>query len=548
MSALLRPLAPFARGETYRALLFYIGGVVLGGVGLAVLIAGWCLTAVFCITPLVVPLLIGLRGAVGFLARAEAGLARLVGVRTNPPARATGIGFWSRGAAVLRDSAFWNQQAYIFISGPIALIQLCLLSWAIELIALPFYYGWLGSFDSLPVVFFQELFGVSDIDTLGEALLFVVPGIVLLLLAVHLMKPLTRLSRRLAARLLASRATPFVKSPAELRAARLRALRVLSATATSIALALIVIWALTTGGYFWPVWPLLSLGLAVGIPACAILVAEHPTPSRLAGGSMALAAQIGISVLLLLFLVGVWAASGGGYFWPAWPTIGLAVLAVVHVAVAYGRREHRIERLETSRAGAVDAQEAELRRIERDLHDGAQARLVALGMNLGMAEQKLETDPEAVRELLAEARRGAGEALEELRDLARGIHPPILTDRGLEAALAALTVRSPLPVSVSVDVPERLPAAVEKAAYFVVAEALANVSKHAEASRMQVQISSADGVLVAEVVDDGRGGADPSGNGLTGLRRRVEALDGSLRVTSPAGGPTIVRAELPCGS
>ena len=196
----------------------------------------------------------------------------------------------------------------------------------------------------------------------------------------------------------------------------------------------------------------------------------------------------------------------------------------------------------------MDAQEAELRRIERDLHDGAQARLVALGMNLGMAEQKLETDPEAVRELLAEARRGAGEALEELRDLARGIHPPILTDRGLEAALAALTVRSPLPVSVSVDVPERLPAAVEKAAYFVVAEALANVSKHAEASRMQVQISSADGVLVAEVVDDGRGGADPSGNGLTGLRRRVEALAGSLRVTSPAGGPTIVRAELPCGS
>jgi signal transduction histidine kinase len=204
--------------------------------------------------------------------------------------------------------------------------------------------------------------------------------------------------------------------------------------------------------------------------------------------------------------------------------------------------------LETSRAGAVDAQEAELRRIERDLHDGAQARLVALGMNLGMAEQKLETDPEAVRDLLAEARRGAGEALEELRDLARGIHPPILTDRGLEAALAALTVRSALPVTISVDVPERLPAPVETAAYFVVTESLANVSKHAEASRVVVQIKVDDGLLVVEVVDDGRGGADASGNGLTGLRQRVEVLDGALRVASPIGGPTTVRAELPCGS
>jgi signal transduction histidine kinase len=173
---------------------------------------------------------------------------------------------------------------------------------------------------------------------------------------------------------------------------------------------------------------------------------------------------------------------------------------------------------------------------------------VALGMSLGRAEQALQTDPDAVRELLAEARHGAGEALEELRDLARGIHPPILTDRGLEAAVAALAARSPVPVTLSVDVRERPAAAVETAAYFTVSEALANAIKHARAGRVDIRIQAANGVLVAEIVDDGGGGADPSGRGLTGLRQRAEALDGSLHVTSPDGGPTTVRAELPCES
>jgi signal transduction histidine kinase len=252
--------------------------------------------------------------------------------------------------------------------------------------------------------------------------------------------------------------------------------------------------------------------------------------------------------LLLAFLVGIWAAAGGGYFWPVWPALGLALLVVVHAAVVYAQREHRIERLEETRAGAVDVQEAELRRIERDLHDGAQARLVALGMNLGMAEQALQTDPAAAAELLTEARRGAGEALEELRVLARGIRPPILTDRGLEPAVAALTAHTPLRVEVSVDVPSRYPSAVETAAYFTVAEALANAIKHGNAVRVDIRIAAVDGRLVVEVVDDGDGGADPSGPGLTGLRQRAEALDGTLRVESPAGGPTTVSAELPCVS
>jgi len=207
----------------------------------------------------------------------------------------------------------------------------------------------------------------------------------------------------------------------------------------------------------------------------------------------------------------------------------------------------RIESLENTRAGAVDAQESELRRIERDLHDGAQARLVALGMSLGMAEHNLERDPERAGELLAEARVGAEQALRELRDLARGIHPPVLADRGLAAAVETLADSTPMRVSVSVDIGERPPSAVESAAYFVAAEALANAVKHARAEHVDIRVARVAGTLELDVTDDGVGGANPNGGGLSGLRRRVEALDGSLGVISPPGGPTTVHAELPCG-
>lgn len=208
----------------------------------------------------------------------------------------------------------------------------------------------------------------------------------------------------------------------------------------------------------------------------------------------------------------------------------------------------RVDVLTTTRAGAVDAQAAELQRIERDLHDGAQARLVALAMNLGMAEDKLDSDPEQARTLLAEARGEARTALTELRDLARGIHPPILSDRGLEAALGSIAARSPIEVAIEADLPRRPPAAVEAAAYFVVAEALANAAKHSGAQRVLVRLALRDELLVAEVADDGAGGANPNGSGLTGLRRRVEALDGTLSVVSPPGGGTTLHAEVPCGS
>jgi signal transduction histidine kinase len=206
----------------------------------------------------------------------------------------------------------------------------------------------------------------------------------------------------------------------------------------------------------------------------------------------------------------------------------------------------RVERLTETRAGAVDAAAAELQRIERDLHDGAQARLVALAMDLGMAEERFERDPESARELVGEAREEAKRALAELRDLARGIRPGMLAERGLDAAIHALAARSPVPAKATVDVPRRPPTNVESAAWFVVSEALANTAKHSQARRATVLVTLRNDHLHVEVVDDGRGGADPRGAGLRGLAQRVEALDGSLEVNSPPGGPTVVRAVLPC--
>jgi signal transduction histidine kinase len=207
----------------------------------------------------------------------------------------------------------------------------------------------------------------------------------------------------------------------------------------------------------------------------------------------------------------------------------------------------RVERLTETRAGAVDVAAAELRRIERDLHDGAQARLVALAMDLGMAEERFDRDPESARELVGEAREEAKRALAELRDLARGIRPSLLTERGLGPAIAALAARSPVPARSKVELGRRPPAQVETAAWFVVSEALANTAKHSGAERATVWLAQRGDELHVEVVDDGRGGADPDGTGLHGLAQRVAALDGRLEINSPPGGPTVVRAVLPCG-
>jgi signal transduction histidine kinase len=231
--------------------------------------------------------------------------------------------------------------------------------------------------------------------------------------------------------------------------------------------------------------------------------------------------------------------------------LGLADLAIARRLLGPDRLAARVGELERSRAAVVVSAEEERKRIERDLHDGAQQRLVALAMQLGRARSRFGTDPEGARALVDEAHTEAKLALAELRDLARGLHPAVLTDRGLDAALSGLAARAPFPVVVEVD-----PAAGEKAvpvvdaiAYFVVAEALTNVAKHARATRAAVVVRRIDGLLRVVVTDDGVGGADPAlGTGLRGLADRVSGVDGRLHVDSPAGGPTVLTVELPCAS
>jgi signal transduction histidine kinase len=215
------------------------------------------------------------------------------------------------------------------------------------------------------------------------------------------------------------------------------------------------------------------------------------------------------------------------------------------------RLSTRVDRLTAARAAAVDASAVELRRVERDLHDGAQVRLVAATMSLGMAEDAIDADPAGAKALMAEAKAGLGAALTELRDLVRGIHPPVLADRGLAGAVQALVlaVASGIPIELDLRLDRRLTAPVESAAYFVIAESLANAVRHSGARRIHVAVADADRALRIIVRDDGHGGADPShGTGLRGIQRRLSAFDGSLRIASPAGGPTVLDMELPCAS
>ncbi|WP_426571605.1 sensor histidine kinase [Aquihabitans sp. McL0605] len=253
-----------------------------------------------------------------------------------------------------------------------------------------------------------------------------------------------------------------------------------------------------------------------------------------------------------------WVASAVGLFGLAsvapWATLGAANLQSgisrrLLSRTSEAEMAELLRRAEGRRSAAVDSAETERRRIERDLHDGAQQRLVALAAGLGAAREKLDEDPEQAKALVADAHEEAKSALKEIRDLVRGIHPVILEDRGLDAALSAVVARSPVPVRLAVDVDPRPSPAVESAAYFIVNEALTNVARHAQATRADVAIARSGSRLVIEVRDDGVGGADASqGTGLQGLRERVDGLGGNLQVISPAGGPTTISVELPCAS
>ena len=258
---------------------------------------------------------------------------------------------------------------------------------------------------------------------------------------------------------------------------------------------------------------------------------------------------LGLVLSLLTFLLLVCVVTGA-LWWFGTEPIMRARARLDCLFLSYGRTErleHRVAVLTESRAELVDHSAAELRRLERDLHDGAQARLVALSMSLGMADEAFDADPDRARRLVNEARATSTAALGDLRDVVRGIHPPVLADRGLTGAVQALALDLPLPVEVEARLDGRPPAPVESALYFGIAECLANIGKHADAEHAWVRMRHRDGVLRAIVGDDGRGGAAPgTGTGMLGVMRRLAAFDGTMTVSSPVGGPTIVTLEVPC--
>lgn len=338
-----------------------------------------------------------------------------------------------------------------------------------------------------------------------------------------------------------------------LRDAHVGSLISLAALAALVAgLATTALWGLLgADAPYWPVW--VWLGAGAPVAAAAALRVSWRIP---AGPARWATAHAGVEAVAATLLAAIWLLTGGG-FWLAWVFFGMGLALTVHALLAFADRlpprprekvlSARVDQLVRTRRAALDDEASALARIERDLHDGAQARLVALSLALGRAEQRLGDDPEAA-ELVRSARLEASAAIAELRDLARGIAPPLLQERGLVAALEAFGNRSPLTVAVTGKLADRPPPATERAAYFVAAEALTNVAKHAPRARATVSVFASDGALWIDVTDDGPGGADADGSGLAGLRRRVEALDGRLTVTDLDPTGTRVRAELPCAS
>ena len=322
---------------------------------------------------------------------------------------------------------------------------------------------------------------------------------------------------------------------------------------------LVLIWSMSVDGYWYYTaspgtlysaeqLPVVTLRIVVVLLGLALVatVLTRRRPVRRFVVSLATTAAL---LVLLLTLV----APPAHGLSPVWPLCSAAAILGLGLGVdLLTSRPHakalaeRVDALSRTRSGALDVQASELRRIERDLHDGAQVRLVALSLKLGRAEDFYREDPRAAT-LLREAREDASAAIRELRELARGIAPPVLANRGLDAAVRSLAQRSGVEVRVSSKLGRRPPLAVERAAYFVVAESLANVAKHAPGAHVQISLDDHSRHLLVEVADSGPGGADPAAGGLTGLRQRVEALDGVLNVTSPPGVGTRVEAIIPCG-
>jgi signal transduction histidine kinase len=314
-------------------------------------------------------------------------------------------------------------------------------------------------------------------------------------------------------------------------------------------------WSSMSDPVTWREFAYLQLLLPLGIFTFSFALLAWSIPLSLLATPV-LMAQLGADLTAPGFLMLAIAAPLVGLAALAWLPWMIGALARLDIAVAHAmlgpterdRLGRRVTELASSRSRMVDATEQERRRIERDLHDGAGQQLVSLAMTLGMAKEKFAPDPEAARALVDEGHQDAKQALATLRNIVRGISPAILSDRGLGAALSAIAARSTVPVALEVNVPHRLHPGVEGIAYYLVCEALANVARHSGATGASVRTVVRGDVLEIEVSDDGRGGADAAlGTGLAGLADRVAAVDGRFQVMSPPGGPTVLRAEIPCG-
>jgi signal transduction histidine kinase len=538
------------------ALIYLLSGLVLGPAYFTVLVTGWSVSLTVMILA-ALPVLLAFSLLVRACAAFERVLAAgLLGAAVGPAWRPDyQRGVVARLKAWVTDWAAWREQAFLmarFVLGiALGTLAICAVGGALWLLAAPIVAPLIdGGYD----------LGFWHVTTLADGLALVPVGLVLAALSVPLIDGLGLGSRWLAEWLLAPRGGQTWAPPGatreEARRITLRraaegvhaALPLQAALSGILGGLMVALWVVTGHGYFWPAWVLLAFGILLAFQGVLAAVLAVRDPVR-----RGFVADAGICGVLAGTCVIVWALAGFGYFWPIWPILGLGTLLALHAVIAFSglsersRLTHRVEELTRTRAGAVHAEAEELRRIERDLHDGAQARLVALSMTLGLAEDKLDREPGEARELLNEARGEARQAITELRNLARGIAPPILTDRGLEAALESLVSSARLlPVTIEGDAGPRMPAAIETAAYFIATEALANAAKHAGANEGRIRLERQAHALVVEVTDDGRGGADPSGTGLLGLRRRVEALDGTLTIDSPSGRGTRLRAELPC--
>lgn len=485
------------------------------------------------------------------------------------PLRATykdhrGESFLARLSSTTRDAQTWKDLAWLVVHSVLgftfAVIAVSAVASVVAFLTMPLWY-W-----SIPD---GVDWGLWNIDNLPLALLATVLSVPLAALTVLVNRGMAKAELWLAETLLdgdeAARgdAAPGAAGAPKLPLSSESMRRVVPAGELSLALHAAIsgmvgllctaIWAAAGGGYYWPAWVWLALIIPLSLHF-GLREAARIAPER-----RGIAIQVVVSLVLIGITVAIWALAGFGTFWPIWTILGLVVLFVVVLMSRlvwrrlYGdERERelteRVETLTETRRGALDVQAAELRRIERDLHDGAQARLVALSMQLGRAEEGLADRPE-IAALVRQARAEASAANAELRDLARGIAPPVLTDRGLAAAVEALGTRAPIAVTVDAHLSRRPAPVVESAAYFVVAESLTNVAKHAPGASAAVTIMLADDMLDVRIADDGPGGADvTAGSGLDGLRRRVAALDGEMRIVSPADGGTRIEVRLPCGS